>query len=219
MSLDNYSDLKSELAAWDARDDLTDKIPDFIKLAEGLIDRKLSHFRGESTSTATLSSGSRTVANPAGVEIVVLEIKGSGESDSEYEVVDYVAPDLMAEKRRNSQSEPRYYTIQGATLEFDCEANQDYTLRFQLLDRWDLATDSTNWLFNNYPDVYLSGSLYYLNMYNKDSESAAMWMSAFIKACAEVTREGTRNTDDEEMSVLELSNITGGGYRILTDDY
>ena len=51
MSITTYSELKTAVANWLNRDDLTSVIPDFIALTEADMDRKIRHWRMEKRAT------------------------------------------------------------------------------------------------------------------------------------------------------------------------
>ena len=64
MSIGTYAELKTSIANFLARDDLTAQIPDFIQLAEGRMSRELETREQEKRSTATLTSGDEYIALP-----------------------------------------------------------------------------------------------------------------------------------------------------------
>ena len=56
MALANYTDLQASIADTLNRDDLTAKIPDFIAMAEGIMNRTVRHWRMEDRATATINT-------------------------------------------------------------------------------------------------------------------------------------------------------------------
>ena len=56
MALTSYSELKSSLADWLNRDDLTSVIPDFISLAEAQIERRLPTQKMVKRADATIDT-------------------------------------------------------------------------------------------------------------------------------------------------------------------
>ena len=56
MALTNYSELKSSIADFLNRDDLTSVIPTFISLAEAQFARDLRHYKMENRATGTIDS-------------------------------------------------------------------------------------------------------------------------------------------------------------------
>ena len=56
MALASYSDLTSSIADWLNRDDLTNVIPDFVKLAETQLNREIRHYKMHNKATANIDS-------------------------------------------------------------------------------------------------------------------------------------------------------------------
>ena len=56
MALTNFSELKSSIADFLNRDDLTSVIPTFISLAEAQFARDLRHYKMENRATGTIDS-------------------------------------------------------------------------------------------------------------------------------------------------------------------
>ena len=74
MSISTYSELKTAVANFLARTDLTDQIPNFIQLAEARLSRELETRDQEKRATATLTSGDEFIALPTDMR-EVREIK------------------------------------------------------------------------------------------------------------------------------------------------
>ena len=67
MAIGTYSELQTAVANWLDRDDLTDRIPEFIALAEAKMNRVLRISLMENVSTAlTMVSGTRDYSLPTG---------------------------------------------------------------------------------------------------------------------------------------------------------
>ena len=64
MAIASYADLKTSIANFLARSDLTAQIPDFIQLAEARINRELETREQEKRSTATLVAGDEYISLP-----------------------------------------------------------------------------------------------------------------------------------------------------------
>ena len=65
MAISNYTELKTAVANWLDRDDLTDRIPEFIALAESRFNRLLRIRAMESKQTASTVAGQQNLALPA----------------------------------------------------------------------------------------------------------------------------------------------------------
>ena len=64
MAISTYSELKTAIANFLARDDLTSVIPDFIQLAEATMSRELETRSQEKRATATLTADDEYIALP-----------------------------------------------------------------------------------------------------------------------------------------------------------
>jgi hypothetical protein len=53
-------------------------------------------------------------------------------------------------------------------------------------------SNTTNWLLDDHPDLYLFGSLARAEAYLKDDERVAFWKSAEDEALSEVIREANQ---------------------------
>ena len=63
MAIGTYAELQTAVANWLDRDDLTDRIPEFIALAEAKMNRNLRISLMENVSTAiTMAAGHGTIA-------------------------------------------------------------------------------------------------------------------------------------------------------------
>ena len=56
MAITTYSELKTAVANWLNRDDLTSNIPEFIALAEAAINDQVRHWRMEKRAETTLDA-------------------------------------------------------------------------------------------------------------------------------------------------------------------
>lgn len=179
MPLSTYADLKTELADWSNRSDLSAKLPTFIALCESdmQVRCKLVEFEGEATVAVTSGAG----ALPTGFT----GMRSLYLSASPKKPLKYVTPDLYEEKT-NLSGDPIYYTISGDSVLVapagDCSVVMRYTARFTPLS----DSDTTNVLLTNYPDAYLHGSLLQLHLYTKNTEDAKVEADMFEAAIARI---------------------------------
>lgn len=175
MSLANYTDLKSTVADWLARGDLSSVIPTFITLAEVRFNRDLRLNAQDSTSSGTLSGP--TVAIPA--DLVDLKritiVKNGAEFD-----LRYVSPeDFDGYAARSGY--PRVYTSMTNNYMVAPGPDEDYTYTIYYSAKFEPLTEAspTNWLMTNAPDVYLYGALLEAAPYLKDDARIALWKQAY----------------------------------------
>jgi hypothetical protein len=170
MSITTYAELQSAIASWLARDDLTAYIPDFITLFECEAALELKVRPQETTTTLTPSSGVATLPSDyLGYRRVTWT--GSPTHD-----LDYVHPTLLTFDNPGSVSAiPTEFTISGSSL--TVSPSDDTALSFTYYQKTPAVSGSLNWLFTNYPNIYLFGSLVEANAFNKGKafEHAALW--------------------------------------------
>lgn len=187
MAISTYDELKTAVASWLHRNDLTSQIPDFITLAESRINRKLAILlqETEATLTATVSSRAMAVptrfASPLGLWLTTYQPR---------QELGYMLPTQLPVTTDNGQSE--YYTVNGTNIETENPADQAYTYTLRYFINFAIATTSTNLLLTNYPDIYLYGALLETAPYLRDNNALPMWQNRFDLAVKEATSESAR---------------------------
>lgn len=179
----SYSDLKTEIAAFYHRNDLTSYIDTFIDLCEAEMQRKIKLLEFETTGTVTVTSGSGSL--PTGF-VGARTLNWDGDPKR---VLTYVTPDRLETINALSPSYVSYYTITGSTFKFandtDGALNITYLAKFTPLS--DLAT--SNAILTSHPAAYLYGSLIHAAIYCKDSEGAMGYKALFQAELDEINRD------------------------------
>jgi len=181
MAISTYTDLKTSVASWLNRDDLTSVIPDFISLAEAGINRDLRHYKMIERADATLDS--RYVQMPTDwMETVRFSIT-SGDTYR----LELVSRDDMLEYRQktaNASGRPRFYANIGDTIEVFPTPDADYTMQLQYYAKTPALSDSnaSNWLLLDAPDVYLYGTLIQSAPYLQDDARTQTWAALYAAA-------------------------------------
>ena len=181
MAISTYTDLKTSIASWLNRDDLTSVIPDFISLAEAGINRDLRHYKMIERADATLDS--RYVQLPADwMETVRFSIT----SGNTYRL-ELVSRDDMLEYRQktaDASGRPRFYANIGDTIEVFPTPDADYTMQLQYYAKTPALSDSnaSNWLLLDAPDVYLYGTLIQSAPYLQDDARTQTWAALYAAA-------------------------------------
>jgi hypothetical protein len=181
MAISTYTDLKTSIASWLNRDDLTSVIPDFISLAEAGINRDLRHYKMIERADATLDS--RYVQLPADwMETVRFSIT----SGNTYRL-ELVSRDDMLEYRQktaNTSGRPKFYANIGDTIEVFPTPDADYTMQLQYYSKTPALSDSnaSNWLLLDAPDVYLYGTLIQSAPYLQDDARTQTWAALYAAA-------------------------------------
>ena len=162
------------------RTDLTAKIPDFIKLAESKINRKLRLLLGETESTLTATIGSRLIEVPTrfGSPIVLWDT-----TDEPRTKMLFMQPDLLPVTTTNGASE--YYTVDGAFIATENPADVAYTYTLRYQTKFNIETTSTNTILDNYPDIYVYGALLASIPFTRDYKNFDVWSALYNNAIDE----------------------------------
>jgi len=213
MSITTYAELVTALdgaTGYFHRTDLTAKIPDFIKIAESRMNRRLrlSSQEQETTLTATVSSRTgATMATPTrfGQPVGLWLTTYLPRSE-----MTYVLPEQLPVTTSNGGSS--YYTVDGDYIATENPADQAYTYALRYLQTLSLQTTSTNYVLSDYPDMYIYGTLLASAGYTQDQSQAAMWSSLFDLAIKEAISD-TIATKSKAMLRTEFSHERSNIFR------
>lgn len=163
MSITTYSELKTAIAAFYNRNDLTSKLDEFIDLCEAEMQRKIKLLEFETTGTVTVTAGSGTL--PTGF-IGARTLSWDG------------APDRILQ-----------YTITGSTIKFANDT--DGTLNITYMARFTPLSDSatSNAILTNHPAAYLYGSMVHAAVYCKDVDGATSYKTLFLDEIDQINRD------------------------------
>jgi hypothetical protein len=178
MSLASYTDLLASVASWMNRTDLTTVIPDFVTIAESRIARDLRLREQSTAGTLTTSISTRAVALPTDwLEFSNVVIDGDPATSCQFVANEYLNTRFPNE---SYAGRPYFYSIEGDSVLFGPMPDDAYTVNIDYVARFpDLATNSTNWLLTNHPNVYLYACLREACFFVKDKEGAAQWDGLF----------------------------------------
>lgn len=190
MSLDTYGELKTQIAAYMERSDLTSQIPVFIGLAQAKM------YRGERdpsdrqwlrrplrvanmVTTGDITVTNSTASLPANwLEFIRLYPDASG-----YNMVSYVPPENFWNLDTSDESGvPLFYTIEGATMRFQplgsATIKGAWYAKFTAMS----ADSDADWVMANAPHVYLHGALSEAFRYEGNRDRAAEEKTLFDMA-------------------------------------
>lgn len=191
MALANYSDLKTSVANYLGRSDLTSQIPDFITLAELRLSRDIRTRRMLKTATATTTSGDATVGLPSDfLAIRDVHIQGSPRT-----LVTYLSPSAFSSNARADENGlPVFYTMRSNEFELAPKPDTTYTLQMLYYFKPSALSDSntSNEFLANYPDALLYGSLLEAEPYLMNDARLQVWANLYNQAVTRI------NESDEE---------------------
>jgi hypothetical protein len=177
MAISTYSELKTAVASWLNRSDLTTSIPDFVTLAEADIRRDVRVQAMESVATGTLTG--ETLAHPTRyTEARRLTV-------GEY-VYTYKLPADYTEAVRNDSTDYIYTSIGQSLYILNGASGDDYTLTYSASFAALSGASDTNWLLTNNPDIYLFGSLVYGAIFMRDDAATTLFQAKYLAAVKRV---------------------------------
>jgi len=179
MALSNYGELKTGIANFLNRDDLTSIIPTFIALIEAQIARDLRHWRQEVRVSTTVDERFENLPTDW-LEGVHLSLADG--STVEYGSVAEISRQKLLSN--NTAGQPRLYTLNSGQIEFFPAPDESYTLTMIYYARIPTMSGDTdaNWLMTSYPDVYLYGSLLQSAPYLGEDERMVVWAQLYSAA-------------------------------------
>jgi len=148
----NYTTLKSGMADYLHRDNLTSQLPGFIELAEAYLFRELNVQELQTSVTGvTIAGGYATLPTDFGAVARITVSHGSWTTNLDYMAVADVASTV--------QVHPQFYSLENNQIRIiGAGADQAYTL-FYTPDISPLSGSvSTNWILTNASELYLYAS-------------------------------------------------------------
>ena len=206
MAISNYTELKTAVANWLDRDDLTDRIPEFIALAEAKFNRTLRLRSMEAKYTANTVAAQRNLALPTGY----IQMRNFQVNTSPLTTLSYVTPEIYDRLWGGSTSGiPKFYTILANEISLGpipasvVEVEMLFYKNFENLS----STVATNWLITNAPDAYLYGAMMQAEPFIMNDERVALWGASLSKAIQELQEQD--NKDRHSGSALRIMNTSG----------
>lgn len=178
MALDGtYSGLKASVADWLHRTDLTNQIPDFIRMAEAQISRRLRLRRMVQRETATISGELMTLPTDF-IEDISLVLTSPLQRDLAFQTngdMDFLASRLCA------AGVPECYGVISGGLRVLPMPDQPYQALLTYYGSVPALSDDnpTNWLLTIHPDIYLYGACVQAAPYMSDDERVPVWTGIF----------------------------------------
>lgn len=206
MAITTYNELKTAVADWLNRDDLTAVIPTFIALAEAGMERVLRTRNMLTRATATIDTQYSTV--PADfLEIRTMKLLTSPVQPLTFQTKDVL--DQLDAERGSGGGKPLDFTVAGNQIRVSPVPDGSYTAELDYYAKLDKLSGSvsTNWILASHPDAYLYGALIQSAPYLKDDDRANIWSTLYAAAV-----QGIQQAD-------ERAATTGGALKVRTNSF
>lgn len=182
-----YTELKAEIPTWLKRDDLTDDIETMIKIGEARINR-ISFLEPQETTAAVVMTANQ---NYTTISAGLIDIISLTYDDDAYEDPVKVPIETLDLGDSVIAGIPSHYAISGQRYYWNFPANDAYELTARYWKKWDIATDSTNWLLTNHPDVYIYTALEASALFMKHPMHQ-MWKAEANRVIDEIQYQSSR---------------------------
>ena len=189
MSLDTYTNLKTEIQTWMTRSDLSGDVDTMIDLFEAWANRNL---RVRQMEEEALADATEYMALPSDF----LELRDIQWQGSPRRQLDYVTPayaDIY--DTSGAAGTPKFYTLVGNQIRLIPAPDSAPSIRIAYWQQIPALSNSqtTNWLLTAYPDAYLYGALLQGNIRTKDPETAGYIKQSFAEVVQEIQKAGRRS--------------------------
>lgn len=205
----DYNWLLATVGDWVHRTNLTTSIPDFIRFAEGTINRRLNIYAQEEEAMLVTEPGSRFVLLPADFASPI-QLQ-SRHIEPRYTMVPVEASQMLIND--DEPGLPANWAIDGENIAFNCPADRAYQLSFRYVQSLYLsATNLMTPLLMREPDLYLYGALVHSAPYIRDDARMPMWKSEFDRIMREVAAQASRSKSLAPLQTELPGSLIGSNY-------
>lgn len=194
MALSTYAELKTSVADWLNRSDLTAAIADFVTLAESQIERVLRNRNMLTRGTGNITA-EYTALPTDFLDGLTLKLTGTNPiTPLQFETLNNL--DQLQNTTYLSNGKPLFYAIIGTN--FRVLPTPDTTYAYEIDYYAKLAklsvSNTTNWLLTQAPDIYLYGSLLQAAPYLQNDERIPVWVALYTKGIDDLRLADNRST-------------------------
>jgi len=195
MAFTSYSELQTAIGQWLKRSDRAAVIPDYIKLAETRIKTLVRLRVMETEVDLSTTQGSDVIAIPndfkSPIALWIADINPR-------EQLEQLLPQSMPYNTVSNR--PMYWCVDGRNLRFQTPANQVYPIKLRYQQHFGLSdTTTSNYLLEDYPDVYLFGAMVEALNDVQDFAQAEIWEKRFQTAVFQCNNQEASNQESVKL--------------------
>lgn len=188
-----YAELQAAVADWMARDDMAERIPSFIAMAERRFNRVLRLPEMENDATTTIVDA--TVTLPADfLQMRSISVNGS---EVDYELEQVTMTQLGTLYGSAAEGYPRHFAIQNnSEIVLRPAPEDDTVLVLHYYQKIPALSDAnpTNWMLEDHSDLYLAASLFEGFTFTRDPEQMQTWATRTGVMLDELKRQGIKKS-------------------------
>lgn len=181
MPFSNYTELQASISDWMARSDVSGVATDFIALGEANLNRELKQVGVTTSLTGVANQDFIDISSLPMEEPRSLFITDNG---AEYELTQRP---IGTYTKYEFSGLATIWSIEGDTIVFDRDLDQNYPMRFVYTGRFALSDAApTNDFLTKNPDLYMAASIVWGCIYVKAAADISMWKSILDEFLASV---------------------------------
>ena len=183
-----YAELKTAIANYLNRSDLTSDIDTFIDNVEAELNRRLR--TKDMIKRATATADSQYLSVPTDwIEAINVEITSNDFSPLFQQSIESL--DVYRKANNNSTGQPVYFAMVDDSIELAPTPDVEYTLQLTYYAKISALSDSntSNFVSVSHPDVYLYGALKHASIFLMEDDRIPMFTQQFEKALEEMRME------------------------------
>jgi len=183
-----YAELKTNIANFLNRSDLTSQLDFFIDATEAEFNRRLRV--KDMIKRATATADAQYISLPTDwLEAINVQIDSNEFTPLFQQSIESL--DVYRKSINNIGNQPVYYALVDNTIELAPTPDTSYTLQLTYYGTIDALSDSntTNFISTGYPDAYLYGALKHASIYLMEDDRVALFTQQFEKALEEMRLE------------------------------
>ena len=208
MALTTYALLKTTIANYLNRTDLTSYLGDFITLTESRLNRELRVREMVNTDTTTTTvAGTQSYSLPSGF----LEASAVIYQSNPYRTLRFMANGDFYRQYNVTQTSglPTFFTIVGENILLGVAPDSAQTLQIDFYKTLTALSESntTNTILTNYPELYLYGALAESSPFLMQDERLNTWAGLYKEALANAnlsSEKGSITSSPMQMSATGI---------------
>lgn len=208
MALNTYSNLKTSIANYLNRSDLTSYIPDFIRLAEVRMNKELRVREQEKTDTSiTTVAGTQSYSLPTNfIEAKYVLYQSDPYTTLQYKSLFDFQKDYNASITSGT---PSFYTILGTNILLGVRPDSAKTLELGYYQKLSALSDSntTNDILTNYPDLYLYASLSESAPFIMQDERLNTWGTLYKEALKIANESAEKGRNSSQALTMSTDSV------------
>lgn len=192
MALDNYADLKTAIAGWLQRTDLSTNTDDFVTLLEAQCNKKLRCSNMVVRAQAPVTHEYEDLPSDY-LEMITIQIPVAGTNPPD--PLEYISPqEFNARTDIFTSGTPIVYTIVGSQIRLGPPPTSGTVLEMAYYAAIPALSAGVNWLITTAPDIYLYGSLIQSAPFLRDDGRISVWQTFYVTAVEALNSSNNAST-------------------------